>query len=443
MHRRNRAIQMKTLSRTDRLPHSIIGLLALALGFSGPVQPPRASATALASELSATSEESVYLNEMRSRARMLPLSRNEHLDVAAYRHAEYVVANPPSGHTEEPNNAKFTGVRPSDRALAAGYRSRGVAENIYSEIGACRKSEACTTPGEQAIDSLMSAIYHRLSLLTFDRDEVGLGATRDDTHSSYVVLLGNSKLNGLCHGASGSSQYGYRDVCDPNVYIPAEEYEETLASVRAANPPVVLWPPRGATRVPPAFYEESPDPLPDYSVSGYPISLQFNPHYVNTATVWNVRVLRQPDGQEIQATRLLTHETDPNRKLSELEFALMPLARLDWGTQYRVEAQVTVNGKDDTLAWEFETQSLGGPIQKLQGSTVSLRIPPAQDVIIYVPPGEHFESIQRVSSYSSVAVNLIDPNTLRVRGRGPANHDVAVNIVGRTAIDIRPLEGSL
>ena len=104
------------------------------------------------------------------------------------------------------------------------------------------------------------------------------------------------------------------------------EYIEALDKEHLAQLPLaVLWPPDGARDVPPAFFIEEPDPLPDRDVAGNPISIQFNPGRAGRAEMQKFALYRLVgnDAVEVSDTRLLDNNNDPNKVLSPHQFAFV------------------------------------------------------------------------------------------------------------------------
>jgi hypothetical protein len=363
------------------------------------------------------SQAYAYLNQVRLKAGMTEFSQNQLLEMAAFNHANYLVDNSMAGgHFETAGLPGFTGVKWNDRTAFVGYRSLLVSENVSSG----------DNNSTHSIDELMSAIYHRFGFLDFINNEVGIGIgkvslSESKTPSVYVYNMSNAGLNALCEGP-GFSGFGrfYTGVCTPEQNIEATDFENIKTTAQGNNPIIVMWPVEGDDSVPPAFFEESPDPLPDYSVSGYPISLQFNPLSFTEVNVTDFRLYREADNFEVQPTRLLDQSSDPNGKFSELNFALFPLERLDWDTIYRVEAQYTTPASTENLVWRFKTKDLGVPIFTVQHSGEIFSIPQnqASAFAVYVPPTSTSSEIGRINfrffSGTSVNTEFEDGNTLRV-----------------------------
>jgi len=364
-----------------------------------------------------------YLNQVRIRAGMSEFSQNPQLETAAFNHANYLADNFLTGHYESEDMPGFTGVRLKDRTTFTGYHSLLVSENI-----------SYYNYGESSIDSinaLMSGIYHRFSFLDFIKNEVGIGIASMSAHSAYVYNMGHSEYNALCQGSSfsGGGPF-YFNVCEPNINIKGSDFENV--AITGNNPNIVLWPADGDNDVPPAFFEERPDPLPDYSVSGYPISIQFNPlNFTEAVNVTEFKLYR--DNREIQKTRLLSESTDPNDRFSALQYALFPLERLEWDTAYRVEAKYS---ETETLKWHFKTKSLGVPLFTVQGKGEVIEISPNTSAFaVYVPPTSDFPDLGQInySFYAGMSVDMTfeDSNTLRINNlSGNVGQEVSFSLAG-------------
>ncbi len=363
-----------------------------------------------------------YLNTLRSRAGMVDLNSDTTLQQAAMGHAEYLTTNNLIGHGQDSSLPNFTGVSPSDRASAAGYQSLFVTENV--------STGSATTP--EAIDELMSAIYHRFGFLSFDVDTVGIGisqVTNDfGVSGTYVFDMGNAALNQLCSSnalsTGTSSAFG---VCASGTPLDVEAYQATFVAVQGNNANIVQWPAPNETDFPPAFFEEFPDPLPDFSVSGNPISVQFNPLIYNAVTVSRFELFRISDGVKVSNTRLLNQNLDPNSEFSALEFALFPLDRLDWNTEYRVEMDYSANGESNNLTWSFKTRDLGVSVYTADSSTVLV---PADgnSFVLYLPTAEGSLSSGIAWNDSRVSIDLIDGNTLKITNW--TGNALTINYVG-------------
>jgi len=374
-----------------------------------------------------------YLNQLRLRAGMTELFTNPQLELSAFNHANFIVDNfLNGGHYEIDTLPGFTGIEPKDRTMAAGYRSLVVSENVSSG----------DTRSRDSIDGLMGAIYHRFGFLDLVIDEIGIGIAKvslsePNSHTAYVYNMGNFGLNTLCEGPafSGYGRY-YTRVCEPEIKINADDFENLQTLARGYNPNIVQWPADGDNDVPPAFFEESPDPLPDYSVSGYPVSLQFNPLTFSNVNIIAFQLYRETDNLEIQPTRLLNQSSDPNAKMTGLQYALFPLERLEWNTAYRVEATYYSTSSDtQTLTWRFKTRNLGVPLYSLQGSGEVISIPQnSTSFAIYIPPTAPYSDIgsinYRYESGMIINTDFIDGNTLRLNMTGNVGQQATFTLSG-------------
>lgn len=377
-----------------------------------------------------------YLNQLRQRADMTDYQRNATLERAALNHAIFNTTNAIQGHYEQAGLTGFTGVAPKDRTANAGYRSLSVSENVSWDNNP-------NSTSKYSIDSLMSAIYHRFGFLTFNYNEVGVGISKTAQDNAYVYNMGNADLNALCQGVafSGSGRY-YENVCQPNVKIDATRFESATTLTQGKNPVIVQWPANNDTDVPPVFYEESPDPLPDYSVSGYPVSVQFNPLSFTTVTVNSFQLFNAADNTEVSPARLLNSQTDPNKKFSPLEFALFPLQRLAWNTTYRAEVNYTSNQGSDTLVWQFKTRDVGAPLYTIEAKGEVIPVPnDSSSVVVYVPPtssyadmgGYHF----RYPSGMTLQTEPIDSNTVKIAASGTVGQQAVFTISGSRTFTVQ------
>jgi hypothetical protein len=360
-----------------------------------------------------------YINDLRQKAGEIALKEDKNLTTAALNHANYLYINNTTGHYEDENKPGFTGVTPTDRALNAGYFSRYIRENVSS--------------GQKdyisSVDGLFSAIYHRFAFLSTSIDNIGAGIKE----TRYVYDMGNSLLNTLCQkDFFESSGVYYYDVCkDESLKIPYDDYNGAFDSIRKQNADIILWPYKNATDIPPAFFEEDPDPLPDYSVSGYPVSVEFNRYYFDDNITLVSFKLYDSEG-EITDTRIFDKSSDPNHMFSDYQFALFPLQRLDWNTTYSVEFVYSYKGKQYSINWKFKTKDPGYPVYKITSSDGSFYIKNNQTYAFYFVPLNGDDVIKSYSySYvvgDSVSSSMLDANTILVRVDGKSGDEVSFSI---------------
>jgi len=356
------------------------------------------------------SVELAYLNALRENAGMIRFSQNDALTLAAKNHAHYLYVNNTTGHQEEEGKPGFTGEWPSDRAVYAGFLSKSVSENV--SVGQKDVNDS--------IDGLFSAIYHRFGFLTPSNDLIGIGVEEKD----YVYDMGNSNLNELCSHQNSADGYYYINICaDDDIIIDVDDYKAARDNIRKQNPDIIIWPYNNAKDIPPVFYNETPDPLPDYDVSGYPVSIQFNPYYFSDDNV-TLRSFKLYDvnGNEISNTRFFDKNSDPNGEFDEYEFALFPLERLEWNTTYNAKVTYIYKGSEYEKSWKFTTRAVPYPLYRITTADETVYVDSGKTYAFYFVPSDGSDVIHSYSySYPSgdtVSMDMIDYNTVWIRVEG-------------------------
>lgn len=172
------------------------------------------------------------VNQLRAQAGLPALEYNEHLAGAAARHAAYLDRHREPGkaphglsaHGQQPGMTGFSGETPADRAVAAGYPHREVLENVSMGYD----------DASSAIQGLMSAIYHRLTFLDLEADQLGIAVGE----RSRVFLLGRSDIGAMCAAPPPAALH--RNPVDCLGQSMTREYYEALC---AALPPEALFQP--------------------------------------------------------------------------------------------------------------------------------------------------------------------------------------------------------
>jgi len=323
-----------------------------------------------------------YLNSIRKQAGMSAFTFNEQLANAAQNHSIYLHTHRLGGHGEQYGREGYTGQRHVDRIHHTGYLSSQTGENVSYHTG-----NKCV---KQSVDGLMSAIYHRFAFLSFKYDEAGIGSSQSQVFSAHVYNFGNQRKNALCRQASYTlpGRYHYEVCADQRLRIATPELENAEYLVSKTNGDVIVWPGENSKDIPPAFYEEAPDPLPDYDVSGYPVSIQFNPAAFpqGLPVVTRFQLFRVSDNKPLEIITQMHAGNDRNRKFKPNEHALFPLHRLDWDTQYRAEADYQVAGQQQTRNWTFTTSKMTLPMVTMTEENPRIRVKSGETFAIYVPP---------------------------------------------------------
>jgi len=239
-----------------------------------------------------------------------------------------------------------------------------------------------------------------------------------DWFESYCANLPES----VRYTASGR----YYDVCENGFQISSEYYQALQNETLAAQPEAVLWPVNGV-RVKPVFYSEEPHPTPDLPMTGYPVSIQFNPQKVESAVITVFLLERyQPDAlsdwKPLSDIRRIDRLNDVNQRFSELEFAWFPLQRLAWGARYRYRIEALLDGVAQSFASEFETTRLDVPVYTLEGGVPAVQVA-TKRFVLYRPPDSYdatpFQGINlRYRNRPYVEANVIDANTVEITAGG-------------------------
>jgi hypothetical protein len=352
-----------------------------------------------------------YLNLLRTKAGMIPFEWNPVLERSSANHAAYLSKNNLISHVENPDRVGFTGTHPDDRALREGYNAKVVTENHSTGDGDSMAS----------VDGLMGAIYHRFGFLDFSQDEIGIALNVADRGYNVVYNMGNTSLNRYCEGAATIREgHYYQGFCKHADKVAVEPIDNLERKTKKKNPDFVVWPPNNGTDIPVVFYEEIPDPLPGISVSGYPISIQFNSSSYSHINMLSFTLYEQTDDgvAELERVHLMQKSNDPHQKFTDKEFALFPLNRLDWGKAYYAAVRYQHEGQRFEYEWQFSTKKLQHPMFKIAAAGESLKMVSDKTYFIYVPPKRRFPFIQQlgVESPYSIQVNVDweDRNTVKI-----------------------------
>jgi hypothetical protein len=385
----------------------------------------------LFSSLMAGDEGLSYLNTLRQNAGLIPLTPNRELAKAAKAHARYLVRQQQNGHYEKKGRSGYSGRTPSDRVLKAGYASRVVMENISVN----------TQTAKESVDALMAAIYHRFVFLNFDRDEIGIGRSvtkrKRRITSAYVYDIGSSAVRGLC-GKYYSRQNGsfyMENICGNDFsVIPQTLFYEKQNEIRMKNRRIILFPYENAVNVPPVFYTENPHPLPGSKVSGYPVSVQFNPVAYSEVRLKTFKLF-DADGKEVKKTKILTYGSDRHGRFTKLQFALMPLKRLEFASTYSVVFEAVADGKKIKKRWQFTTLKPEGKYVKITRKKTQLARGGHKKFVFYFEPRNRKDVLGKVWVSGRMKVRYLDRNTLEVTLAGrPPSRGYRLKVSGREVV---------
>ena len=369
-----------------------------------------------------------YLNEYRRGSGLSSLKQNQILSQAAKNHADYSAQNEYMGHDETAGRAKFSGADPVSRAIAAGYKSRHILENI-----------AYKNEFKEAVDGLFSAIYHRFAFLNLSVDEVGYALASKDKFNAFVFEMGNSRLNAFC--ARGASDTGagrfYTNVCaDKNLKIKDDKFDNFTGSSK----PFVKFP--GSTAVTPYFSGEIPDPFPECKITANPVSIEFN---VNAGEIKFKDFEIFKDGKKLQNLHVITSKNDVNSKFSKGQFAAFAREVFDFGAQYeavfsyeQANAQST-GAQVKQIKWSFKTKTPQNPYFDARDGDM-LGVDAGKTYEIFFRPKDCNDLMTRyvykVSGFAEAQIKQSGTNTLSVKLKGLAGDTLSIT-AGSTSVKVR------
>ncbi len=362
-----------------------------------------------------------YLNSLRNSAGLSSLNNNKILEEASQNHSNYINDiwtrfSINLMHKEDKDiypSSYYTGKTSKKRGVYSGYKSLYYFENLsagHKNIYA-------------SIDSLMGAIYHRYEFLRNNIDEIGIGINKSKKgYLVYTYNMGNSILNILCQGDSfgGKGKYVYKACAKEKLRLEKTLYLNTKDHLSQNSPQYVIWPPKNGKNIPTVFFEEFPDPLPEISVSGYPISIEFNSYYYDNQDI-EIKDFKLFDSNnnEILDTLLMDYSNDPNDKHTRFQFTLFPKKRLHWNQKYKVFINYYVDNNLKTITWNFLTKKLNYPYYTIKEINSTIKLKTNTYYILYMEPlhnNDIFKSWRCTRKIEAKAsIKSIDKNTLLVK----------------------------
>ncbi len=332
-----------------------------------------------------------YLNSLRQGAGLVPFQSNSLLNKAAKNHANYLTNHLTYGHTEDEKHKDFTGNFASSRVSYVGYASPQVIENVSTH----------NQNHKESINGLFAAIYHRLAFLDFRSDSIGIGISQNNNTKTQTAFVYNMSANDL------------ETLYQSNVKITSKNIIAVLNKNKKRNKNVIIYPFHKQKEIPPAFFDELPDPLPEHRVSGFPISISFNSIYHKEAKLLKFE-LYDSNGLKINNTLIFDHKTDPNKRLEKLDFVLFPLSRLDWNRKYFVKFSAIVDKKLITKEWSFSTQKFNIPLHIVNNDHELYTMKEKDSHIFYFPPTSKIDLLHNISYPANIDIEFIDKNTIKL-----------------------------
>lgn len=332
-----------------------------------------------------------YLNTLRMGAGLMPFQSHYQLNQSAKNHANYLTNHHTYGHQQNKEHSDFTGEFASSRVTHVGYAAPQVIENVSTHNQNYKES----------INGLFSAIYHRFAFLDFRSDLIGIGISQNKYHKEQTAFVYNM------------SSLGLEQLYKQSQKVSAQKINHVLNINKRLNNKVVLYPYNNQTEVPPAFFDELPDPLPEHKVSGFPISVSFNSYYHKEAKLLKFE-LYDDYGRELTNTMVYDHKSDPNKRLEKLDFVLFPLKRLEWNSQYHVKFVAIIDNQVVKKEWNFSTQQFNEPLHVVQNNNKLFKIKQHDSHIFYFPPKSKIDLLSDIAYPSNLDIEFIDKNTIKL-----------------------------
>ena len=331
-----------------------------------------------------------YLNQLRTKAGLIPFQSHKILTKAAKNHTLYLTKHLSYGHKEEKKFKDFTGLYASDRIQEVGFSAPQVIENV----------SANNKNYKESIDGLFAAIYHRMAFLDFRSDIIGIGISQNSTHPSHTAFVYDMSAKRL-------ERLYKQDT------INQKQLTKAIESNKNINNKMVIYPYDKQRDISPAFFDELPDPLPNHRVSGYPISVSFNSAIYKNAKLLSFQLFNK-EGVEITNTKVLDVKSDPNKRLTNMDFVLFPLTRLAWNQDYYVKFRAIVDNKLIEKQWCFHTRKFHLPLYTVTKNNNTFSLQKGDSCILYFPPTSKEDLLGDVGYPSNYDIDFIDKNTIKL-----------------------------
>jgi hypothetical protein len=227
--------------------------------------------------------------------------------------------------------------------------------------------------------------------------------------------MGSSHLENLCKNRPTLEVFKTYviGICkDIHLKVDGKRFTQALHANMMRNSSIVVYPFDGQDDIPPAFYDELPDPLPSYSVSGFPISISFNMALLKDVRLLEFKLFRGE--KEITKSIIYSKNSDPNKKMKDGEYALFPLERLDWNTRYRVETKYLIDGDIYKKVWYFKTRGFKDKFYSVINHDKRFTITQGIPFIFYFPPSSKSDVFGDLKYPSFLDIDFIDKNTIRI-----------------------------
>jgi uncharacterized protein YkwD len=276
------------------------------------------------------------LNHARCLAGVPALKRDARLDGAAYNHANYSILNGTATHTEQSNHLGFTSSNPGERMVLTNYPQLSPQKAEPYQWG-----EVLSKTGpiaREAYDGLMSAIYHRLAMLSPQVTEAGVGLKTNASNKEMVSVIDMAATSSHKHAG------------------------------------LIVFPAPLQQQVPTSFNSdlELPDPFPTQGIVGYPVSVQSDRGSVLSIVKFE---LTDSTGKLIPAFIRANQENasagvQADTHLEGNEAFLSATTALAADTVFTAKFEGTLNGVPVSKTWTFRTAA-AEPLAQAESNTVA------------------------------------------------------------------------
>jgi len=287
-------------------------------------------ATVATPTYSNTSEEYTafnLLNAERSRCGFGKLAQNTTLDLAAQKHADYLLLNNSFTHTETNGSAGFYGINAWDRWSAAGYAWSTGSEGYTGFTG----TSSMTGNGNYTIRTLLAIPYHSAEMLRNYRD-VG------------IAIRNNTLAGAVSSGTRQVLEYAYTTA-------QGDQHQNGTATL--------IYPCSGTTGVYTSNTGEAPTPVPGRNLATSPLghAITIKAYPGNTLAITSATLVTTVGGVAVTLRTPITQANDPygTTYLGTHEGYILPDAPLATNTSYTATVNGTSNGVPFTLTSVFTT----------------------------------------------------------------------------------------
>jgi hypothetical protein len=327
-----------------------------------------------------------YINTTRNNLHLPQFYESDLLNESASNHSFYLAYHNVASNKEDKLKMYYTGFTPLQRCKYIGY------DNCYESFSTNNKDT------QESIDMLLGSIYDRFLFLSPYLNEIGLGANEDGY--SYVYNFGSYENS---HDKNSSS--------------------------------MIIYPYNKAINIPPITFYQTLNPLKSYKFMGYPISVEFdNRVYVK---IQNIKIiLLDENNKVITTTKLISKDNDPYVKLTEFQYVLLPLQRLNWGSFYQIDIAYDAILKDGSLQSKrikqtFSTKNYPYEYYIITPKTKTIDIISNKNYILYFNPlnNQDINLIKKINHNNQVFINrfkMLDYHTFSINISGDIGNSIRI-----------------